>query len=404
MSEQSDEKLEVLVIDDDRSDGKLIRRYMEQIEKWCVDLNQCVTAEDGMEVLQEKEVDLVFLDYRLPDGKGTEVLREMQLDNFANALEVPIVLLSGQGSEEIAAEALRLGADDYRTKEELDPETLRESVTFVQRKQSFEQKIYEQARRDDLTKLFTRQYILNQLQEELERAVRYDRTVCFAMVDLDGFSTVNDQLGHLAGDQILTQTADVIRGQIRSSDLAGRYGGDEFSLLLPETDSDEAMTLARRLLVQICEQDYEPLENEPINLTACVGIAEFDGEIRDEMDHQQVESLIRWADRAMYRAKESGGGAVERRREERRPVQSIPVQVFHEDESYQGELKDHSPGGVRLQVEHGIAPGRQVTLNIESDSDLIETEGTVRWCQELDHRDRATVGLQVENWNPDRLK
>jgi diguanylate cyclase (GGDEF)-like protein len=157
---------------------------------------------------------------------------------------------------------------------------------------------------DDLTGLHNVRYLNGFLYREIKRSRRYNLPVSVIFLDLDGFKTVNDRFGHLAGSQTLTEVGQVLRGTVREIDMVARYGGDEFVIILPQTGHRGAFVIAERIRNQIAESSYLGDMGLQLRITASLGVASFPdkGRTRDELIHQ--------ADAAMYRVKESGKNGV----------------------------------------------------------------------------------------------
>jgi diguanylate cyclase (GGDEF)-like protein len=165
-------------------------------------------------------------------------------------------------------------------------------------------RLYEQARAmattDHLTGLYSRGHLMERLEEECRRAARYGRPFSLVLVDLDGLKPVNDQYGHLAGDRLLREVAQRLRASVRGMDVLGRYGGDEFVLLLPETGAAEALQAAERMRRALSDHEISVGDDLPgLRVTAGFGVAAYPG------DGQTAEALIGSADAALYRAKAS---------------------------------------------------------------------------------------------------
>ena len=180
------------------------------------------------------------------------------------------------------------------------------NVRFVyeQIRSSLENAIrYQDAQRlifiDDLTGLFNTRYLEMVLQTELSRARRFKKHLSLLFIDLDYFKLVNDTYGHLVGSWVLVETARVLKGCLRDIDIVVRYGGDEFIIILSETDRQGAMVVAERIRKRIEEHTFRPREDIEIHLTCCVGIAVY------PEDAESKEELIQLADKAMYRGKET---------------------------------------------------------------------------------------------------
>ncbi len=152
---------------------------------------------------------------------------------------------------------------------------------------------------DDLTGLYNSRYLLDLLDYEIDRARRYGYPVSLVFLDLDFFKDVNDTYGHLVGSRLLAEVGRLIRGQIRKADVAIRYGGDEFVVVLPNTPKEGAVTMATHLRTRLRDQYFLEDEGYRIRLTASFGVATFPDDAETKL------ALIRMADRAMYRVKDS---------------------------------------------------------------------------------------------------
>lgn len=165
------------------------------------------------------------------------------------------------------------------------------------------QEVRAMATIDDLTQLLNHGSFIERLGVELERASRYDETMSFLMLDLDHFKKVNDTHGHLFGDYVLWQTAQLIRSCIRKADIAGRYGGEEFSVIILNADKQTSYSTAERIRSSISEHRFKNEDNET-QISVSIGISEYPTDGRD------VNALIRCADDAMYMVKHRGGNGV----------------------------------------------------------------------------------------------
>ncbi len=159
------------------------------------------------------------------------------------------------------------------------------------------------SRIDGLTQLFNRSHWQSRLSEEFSRAARYQTPLSLIMFDLDHFKKVNDTYGHLGGDAVLCNVARVVRSSLRENDIAGRYGGEEFGIILPNTPEAGAMIVAERIRASI-EASPIPFEEREIKATSSLGVAEYRPGVAD------CEELIAQADAALYRAKEGGRNRV----------------------------------------------------------------------------------------------
>jgi len=165
------------------------------------------------------------------------------------------------------------------------------------------EKVQKLAITDGLTGVFVRRYFLEMLKEEFERSLRHQFKLSFVMIDLDHFKECNDAFGHLVGDVVLREVAKALKQNVREIDLLGRYGGEEFSLLLPETDKDSAYLVAERLRWAVADQTFRAYD-EMLKITISAGVSTFPDDGSTSMD------LIEAADKALYKAKTQGRNRV----------------------------------------------------------------------------------------------
>jgi len=163
--------------------------------------------------------------------------------------------------------------------------------------------VQEMAITDTLTGVFTRRYFLERLKEEFDRSRKFEHCFSFLMLDIDCFKEYNDRFGHLVGDMILKEVTKTIKENIRQIDIMGRYGGEEFAICLTETGKSEATIIAERIREAVGTRNI-PAYDEELRVTISIGIASFPA------DSVELEPLIENADRALYRAKESGRNKV----------------------------------------------------------------------------------------------
>lgn len=161
-------------------------------------------------------------------------------------------------------------------------------------------KLRKLARYDQLTGLLNRRSFENELEEEFERSQRYDNKLSVLMIDLDHFKEINDTYGHQAGDQVLEVVGELLHKHTRTSDSGGRYGGEEFCVFLPETDSNRAKKTAQRFRESLKDHEFGTEDGESFRVTCSIGVAER----TDEMSN--FTRLIKSADKALYDAKQQG--------------------------------------------------------------------------------------------------
>ena len=323
------EKIKILYIEDNAENRLLIRRVLET-EGYLV-----LEAEDGISGIrnaQSERPDLILMDIMMPGLDGREVTTRLR--SIPHLERTPIIALTASVMKGDRERALAAGCDSYLSKpidvdrlpdqieeflkgkrESLNPE---EEVQYLREHnkrlaERLEQKverltdISEANKRladisltDELTGLPNRRYLNRRLREELAMAKRFKSPLSCIILDLDHFKQINDTLGHQAGDAVLQSLAKVLCVGKREYDVIGRYGGEEFLVLLPQVDAQGAITVAERLREKVEEIDLAAISSRPVRLTISLGVATFNGEAISE------EDLIRRADDSLYRAKAEG--------------------------------------------------------------------------------------------------
>ncbi|MFB6357418.1 MAG: diguanylate cyclase [bacterium] len=255
---------------------------------------------------------------------------------------------------------------------------------ITQRKKAREHLEY-MARTDDLTGLYNRRHFLDLVEAELWRSIRYEKVCTFAMIDIDRFKMVNDQYGHQVGDRVLREVADVIDRKLRRNDRAGRYGGDEFAVILPETGLDGALAVGERIRKSVRDRVNrgDRIIEGDTEVSVSVGVAEFQGENHDEFDVEQIDRLIKKADECLYTSKRKGGDRVERRRHYRKEIDGTSVRVEAPGgEAIDAEIVDVSKQGVCLRSQKKPYPeSTELSIVSSEDEDIVPegTRGIIRW-------------------------
>lgn len=293
----------LLVVEDDSEHFELARFALERAGYV---VERTAGERETLARLADVKYQAILLDYLLPDGNGISLLSKIAVNDSAP----PVIMVTAANTAELAVRALRAGASDYVVKgmdylDELPGVISRvlERRNLEQVNKQLQEALLEQIRTDFLTGLNNRQTVLQRLETELDRASRYSRPLTLAMLDLDNFKSINDRFGHQAGDRVLMQIGQVLRAELRSSDFAGRYGGDEFVLVMPETDIEHASVVVERIRSRLEGQDVVP---DLPRLRVSIGLAGASTSVE--------ESLSR-ADAAMYQAK--------RRRRRRRLTNNV---------------------------------------------------------------------------------
>jgi two-component system cell cycle response regulator len=292
----------ILVIDDDRDSLEIL---LEPLRWEGYDAKGVTTEEEAHRIVETWIPHVVILDWMAPSMAGLRVLKSVR-ERLAH---VSCVFVSENSSTEAIIEALDSGADDYIVKPFVPLELLARIRTQLRIRDLNEQLLYANAKlkelvdTDDLTGLFNMRSLYQKLDFEMERGKRYNRDVCVVMMDIDFFKTVNDGHDHLFGSYVLSEVGKIIRANTRNIDLPARYGGDEFLVVLTETNHAGAMHFCERLRDSIAKTNFVSGEDS-IRLTASLGFAMMTAESVSARD------LVRKADHALYDAKEKGRNQV----------------------------------------------------------------------------------------------
>ncbi len=309
--------MRIVIAEDD-----LTTRFMLQgvLTKWGYEVVVCADGDQAWEALQKPDSpQLAVLDWEMPGLCGDEVCRKVRSElDEADRYHFMVLLTSRDNQADIVA-GLESGADDYLSKP-YHPEELRvrigagRRIIGLQRDLAeVKEALREQAMRDPLTKAFNRRAVLGRLETDMARGQRDGSTVTVVMCDIDHFKAVNDNYGHQAGDEVLIEFVRRVEGTLRPYDCLGRYGGEEFLIIVPGADAVPESSLYERLRAII---DSTPIKTSAgdIPISASFGVASVAGANSrrwGEEGDQIITDLIGAADEALYRAKESGRNRVE---------------------------------------------------------------------------------------------
>jgi diguanylate cyclase (GGDEF)-like protein len=299
---EPDRALTILVADDDPDILFLVIRLLKS------EGYEVVRASDGDEALRlvgEIEPDLLLLDVSMPGADGYEVCRRIQA-NGRNA--PPVIFLTANVHSAARVTGLDAGAVDYVTKP-FEPNELRARVRAALRTKAMTDALSVEAATDALTGVLNRSRLELHTLQLVGLARQTLRPFAGVMIDLDLFKEINDTYGHGAGDAVLAEVARRLDGTKRETDLVFRYGGDEFLVLLPDTDTKAALAAAKRFHAVLTTDPvrFEPETGPPVEIAvrASLGIAAWP----DSID--EANPLIAAADEALYRAKSEGRNRIE---------------------------------------------------------------------------------------------
>ncbi len=311
--------------------------------------------------LLEHTVDCVVVNLPASDGDSLETLEAV----LSSASDVPVVVLAERDDPAIALRAIHAGAQDYLMKSAADADVLARSIRYAIERKRTAARLAHQALHDSLTGLPNRVLLLDRLNVAVGRSRRRPNSLALLFLDLDGFKSVNDSLGHDAGDELLVEVARRLQGTLRPGDTVVRYGGDEFVILCEDLRGQrEGLRVAERARAAVAEPFL--VRGHELTVRASVGLAHA----RRGQNH--AEDLIREADAAMYRAKQRGGG----------------VELFDSATSIDAISELETDRQLRGAIERGeLRLHYQPVLTLDADPRPAAVEALVRW----EHHERGLL-------------
>ncbi len=291
----------ILIVDDDAA----IRESMHEcIVMAGYESMTAESAEEALELLKDTCIHVVITDIILPGMDGLELT-----DKIKNSYDTDVIVMTGYSGDYSYEEAISKGASDFVFKpvrfEEL---LLRLRRVLKERKHTEErirmlQKVQKLAITDGLTKLYNSRHFYNQLELEVDRSNRYGHPLSLLLLDIDFFKQYNDSFGHLEGDKVLIRIGQLVKKCLRRLDSAYRYGGEEFTIILPETTGEEAQTVAQRIRSTVESEVFAPEPGKSVTITISTGVTQYSPD-------EDLSSLIKRSDKAMYLSKHKGRNRV----------------------------------------------------------------------------------------------
>jgi diguanylate cyclase (GGDEF)-like protein len=261
-------------------------------------------AEEALELLEKENFQVVITDIKLPAMGGLELTKTIKLDNDSD-----VIVMTGYSDDYSYEEAINIGASDFVIKPvRLEELLLRLRRVLKERKLTRErirmmEKLQKLAITDGLTKLYNSRSFYTQLELEVDRVNRYQHPLTLLLLDLDYFKNYNDSYGHLEGDKVLVRFSQIIKSCLRANDSAYRYGGEEFTVILPETGGEEARTVAQRIRAALEAERFSPVDGADVTVTISIGVTEYHNK-------EELSTFIQRADKAMYLSKQEGRNKV----------------------------------------------------------------------------------------------
>lgn len=287
----------ILIVEDDDAVKDSISEYLTHLS---YQVDAVSSAEEALKKLETHPVDLVLTDIMMQGMDGLELTRIIK-----KKYNMEVIAMTGYSADYSYEEAVKTGASDFIFKpfrfEELDlriKRVLREAGLKQERNRLLKE-MERLAITDGLTKLYNSRHFFRQIKQELKRNERYQRHLSLLILDIDHFKHYNDTWGHLEGDKVLMAIGRIINDCMRSMDTAFRYGGEEFAVLLPETDLKQACVVGYRIKDLIGREIFEPEPGVHQSITISIGASEL-------KPGEDFTSFIRRTDQALYRSKENG--------------------------------------------------------------------------------------------------
>ncbi|MFQ5484528.1 MAG: diguanylate cyclase [Desulfobacterales bacterium] len=292
---------QILIVDDDSAIRDSLKEFMEIVGYRCA---TATSAESALELLKKQKYSVVITDIILPGIDGFEFTEAIK-----QQYDLDVIIMTGYSAKYSYEEAIGKGASDFVFKPFRSEELLlRLKRVLKERELTDEQnrimeKLKNLAITDGLTKLYNSRHFYNQLLLEVDRTNRYHRPLSLLLLDIDYFKAYNDNFGHLEGDVVLFRLGQIIKSCLRTMDSAYRYGGEEFTVILPETDGEEASTVAQRIRTAVENEKFISTQGKRSSITISIGVAEYQAK-------ESPKTFIMRSDKAMYEAKTLGRNQV----------------------------------------------------------------------------------------------
>jgi len=294
-------QVKVLIVDDDVAVRSTMNEYLTSAGYHSVSAS---CAEEALELLKKKSFHVVITDIILPAMGGLDLTKTIKRDKDSD-----VIVMTGYSDDYSYEEAINIGASDFVIKPvRLEELLLRLKRVLKERNLGKErvrmmEKLQRLAVTDGLTKLYNSRSFYSQLETEVDRFNRYKHPLALLLLDLDHFKEYNDSYGHLEGDKVLVRFSQIIKSCLRANDTAYRYGGEEFTVILPETGAEEAGTVAQRIRVALENERFAPIDGKAVKITISIGVTEYQSK-------EELSTFIQRADQAMYRSKQKGRNLV----------------------------------------------------------------------------------------------
>jgi two-component system cell cycle response regulator len=287
----------VLIVDDDADIKNSMHEFLTRSGYNSITAS---SAEEALELIKSNCVNVAITDILLPGKDGLQ-LTDLMTQNH----DIDVIVMTGYSGEYSYEEAINKGASDLIFKPFRFEELLLRLKKVLKNRQLVKDrarvlgKLEKLAITDGLTKLYNLRHFYNQLEVEIGRCIRYGHSLALLLLDIDNFKVYNDSYGHLEGDKVLVRLSQIIKSCLRTMDSAYRYGGEEFTVILPETKGEEAKNVANRIRTAVELERFLPEPDKVVTITISIGLTEY-------YKKEQLSTFIKRADQAMYNSKARG--------------------------------------------------------------------------------------------------
>lgn len=286
--------IKVLIVDDNRINLRLLQEILEDEGFVTQCINESAKAIEAAIIFKP---DIILLDIMMPVFDGFEVCKLIKQNS--ELYNIPVIMITAKTESTDLKKALELGAFDY-IKKPVDEIEVVARIYSAYNYKTINDKLREMAIRDGLTGLYNHTFLLELFQVELDKAKRIDSNIAFIMIDIDYFKSINDTYGHMMGDVVIREISALLTDTVRTGDIIGRYGGEEFSIVLTEVTSEQVLDICDRIRKNV-EQHIFEVNGNSIKVTVSIGVC-----IKKSQSTASKNDIIKIADKALYEAKKSG--------------------------------------------------------------------------------------------------
>ena len=291
------EAVSIILVEDEQDDAYIIKQLLSNKDPFAYRLIHVEDMAGLKQAISEFSADVILLDLGLTESKALTTL------DLANSLieNIPIIVLTSYDDDEFGESAIQMGAQDYLPKGELSFHTLSRTIRFAIERFQLAQELKTSAHKDPLTGLNNRCAFNEYMTAIINKQQRYGEKFGLFYMGLDNFKPVNDELGHIAGDEVLKEIGQRFLHQCRKSDFVARVGGDEFVLVIPNFSTEQSLVDVAEKTIEVCERPIQVRTKSglrEVKVSISIGIvkAEANG-------NSTADSLVNRADAAMYKAK-----------------------------------------------------------------------------------------------------